>query len=128
MENACTFLLAKRKAWKRVFKTNSELLQNRTEKQIMPFKTKVNWLFTDIWCYLDIGCFHWKIFVSRQRVVRVYYILKGWYILLKPYRLTFQFQKSKLLYIDIKTKLNWAARVKLYSDDGFKKQLLFASS
>ena len=30
------------------FNTNSELLQNRTEKQIMPFKTKVNWLFSDI--------------------------------------------------------------------------------
>ena len=33
---------------KRIFNTNSELSQNRTEKQIMPFKTTVNWLFNDI--------------------------------------------------------------------------------
>ena len=31
-----------------VKKTNSELSQNRIEKQIMPFKTTVNWLFNDI--------------------------------------------------------------------------------
>ena len=47
MENRCTLLLAKEKTWKRVFKTNSELSQNPTEKQIMPFKTTVNWPFTD---------------------------------------------------------------------------------
>ena len=29
---------------KRVFNTNSKLSQNRTEKQIMPFKATVNWL------------------------------------------------------------------------------------
>ena len=28
--------------------TNGELLQNRTEKQIMPSKTTVNWLFNNI--------------------------------------------------------------------------------
>ena len=28
--------------------TNSELSQNRTEKQIMTFKTILNWLFHDI--------------------------------------------------------------------------------
>ena len=27
---------------------NSELLQNHTEKEIMPFKTTVNWLFNDM--------------------------------------------------------------------------------
>ena len=37
-----------RKTRKRIFNTNSELLQNRTEKQIMPFKTTVNWLFDNI--------------------------------------------------------------------------------
>ena len=37
--------------------TNSELWQNRTEKQIMPSKTTGNWLFNDIGCYLAIGCF-----------------------------------------------------------------------
>ena len=76
LENPCTFLLAKVKIWKCVFNTNSELSQNRTEKKILPFKTTVNWLFTDIWCYLVIGCFVWKIVVFRQTFVRVYYILK----------------------------------------------------
>ena len=42
----------------------------------MPFKTTVNWQFNDIWCYLVIGCFSWKIVVFQQTVVRVYYILK----------------------------------------------------
>ena len=27
----------------------------------MPFRTTVNWLFNDIWRYLIIGCFIWKI-------------------------------------------------------------------
>ena len=53
LKNACTFLLAKEKTWKSIFNTNSELSQNRTEKQIMSFKTTVNWLFNDIWFYLD---------------------------------------------------------------------------
>ena len=57
--------------------TNSELSQNRTEKQIVPFKTTVNWLFTDIRCYLVISCFDWEIVVLRQTVVKVYYIPKG---------------------------------------------------
>ena len=33
LENPCTFLLAKEKTWKRIFNINSELSQNRTEKQ-----------------------------------------------------------------------------------------------
>ena len=53
---SATFLLAKEETWKRVFNTNGELSQNRTEKQTMPFKTTVYWLFTDIWCYLVIDC------------------------------------------------------------------------
>ena len=36
------------------FSTNSELPQNGTEKQIMPIKTILNWLFNDIRCYLVI--------------------------------------------------------------------------
>ena len=32
LEKPCTFLLAKEKTWKRIFNTNSELSQNRTEK------------------------------------------------------------------------------------------------
>ena len=43
-----------RKDLKHIFNTNTELLQNRTEKQIMLFKTTVNCLFNDIWCYLVI--------------------------------------------------------------------------
>ena len=60
----------KEKTWKRIFKANSELSQNRTEKQTMPFQTTVNWLFNDIWCYLVIVCFHWKIGVFQQTVVK----------------------------------------------------------
>ena len=75
MANPCAFSVAKEKTWKHIFNTNNELSQNRTEKQIMPFKTPVNWLLNDIWCYLVIGCFDWKIDVSQQAVTRVY-ILK----------------------------------------------------
>ena len=43
--------------------------QNRPEKQIMPLKRTINWLFNDIWCYLVMGCSDWKIGVFQQRVV-----------------------------------------------------------
>ena len=46
-----------RKYLRRIFNTNSELLQNCTEKQIMPFKTTVNCQFNDMGCSLVIGCF-----------------------------------------------------------------------
>ena len=36
MGNPCTFLLMKEKIQKLIFNTDSELSQNRTEKQIMP--------------------------------------------------------------------------------------------
>ena len=68
--------LQKEKTWKRIFKTDCELFQNHTEKQFMPSKTTVNWLFNDIWCYLFIARFDWKISVFQKTVVRVYYILK----------------------------------------------------
>ena len=76
LENPCTFLLAKEKTWKRIFNSTNELSQDRTEKQIMPFKITVNWLFDDIWCYLVMGCFNLKNGVFQQTVVRVYCILK----------------------------------------------------
>ena len=39
LENPCTYLLTKEKTWKRIFNTNGELSQNRTEKnKIMSFK------------------------------------------------------------------------------------------
>ena len=77
MENPCTFLLAKEKTWKHIFNTNSELSQNRTEKQIMLSKTTINWLFNDIWYYLSIACFDWETGLFQQTVVKVYYVLKG---------------------------------------------------
>ena len=70
LENPCTFLLVKEKTWKWIFNINHELSQNRTEKQIMLFKTTVNCLFNDIWCYLLIGWFDWKIGDFQQTVVR----------------------------------------------------------
>ena len=70
LENPCAFLTAKKKTWKRIFNTNSELSQNRTEKQVMPLKTTVSWLFNDIWCYLVIDCFDWNIGIFQQTVVR----------------------------------------------------------
>ena len=63
-------MLAKEKTWKRFFNTKSKLSQNRTEKQIMLFKTTVNCLFNIIWCYLVIGCFDKKIGIFQQTVVR----------------------------------------------------------
>ena len=39
-------------------------------------KTTLNWLYNDIWCYLDIGYFDWKTDVFQQTVIRVYYIFK----------------------------------------------------
>ena len=69
LENPCTFLLPNEKTWKHIFNTNSEFLQNCTEKQIILFKTTVNCLFNDT-CYLVIGCFDWKTGVFQQIVVR----------------------------------------------------------
>ena len=43
----------------------------------MPFKTTANWLFNDMWCYLVIAFFDWKIDVFQQTVVRVYCILNN---------------------------------------------------
>ena len=40
-------------------------MQNRTVKQIILFKIAINCLFNDIWFYLIIGCFDWKIGVFQ---------------------------------------------------------------
>ena len=56
--------------WKHIFNVNSELSQNRTEKQILPLKTTLNWLFNDIWCYLVIVSFEGEIGIFKQTVVR----------------------------------------------------------
>ena len=63
-----------RKDLKRTFTINSKLSQNRTEKQIVPCKTIVNCLFNDVWSYLVIRCFDWKIGVFQQRVVRGFFL------------------------------------------------------
>ena len=73
LENPYTFLLVKEKTWRHIFNTNSELLQNGTEKQIMPSKATINWLFSDIWCHLFIACFDSKVGIFQQTVLRVYY-------------------------------------------------------
>ena len=70
MENPCTFLLAKKKTWKRIFNNDSELSQNRTGKQIMTSKTTIKWLFNDIWCYLFIEGF----IISLSKVINNTYI------------------------------------------------------
>ena len=72
LENPFTFLLSKEKTQKCIFGTNSELLQNRAEKQIMPFKSTENWLF-NMWYYLVMALFDWKF---QQTVVWVYCVLK----------------------------------------------------
>ena len=74
-ETLAAFWLQKKRPEKAFFNTNSGLSQVRTEKQIMSFKTTLNRLFNDIWRYLIIGCFDWKICVFQQTVARVYYIL-----------------------------------------------------
>ena len=73
-------MLAKENTWKRIFNANEELSQNCTEKQIMPSKTTINWLFNDIWWYLLVTCFDWKIDFFQQTVVRVYLPLNNLFI------------------------------------------------
>ena len=70
LQNPCNFLLTKESTWKCIFNTNSELSQNRTVKQIMLFKTTFNWLFNNIWYYLVIGSFDWKIISFLWATVR----------------------------------------------------------
>ena len=66
----------------------------------MSFKTAVNWLFNDIWCYLVIGCLDWKIGVFQKSVVRIYYIL-NLISLIKPFFVYDQNSQTK------KTWLSW---------------------
>ena len=68
-ETLVPFFLRKKRSEK-AFLTLSELSQNGTEKQIMPFKTMINWLFNNI-CYLFIACFDWKTGVFQQTDVSV---------------------------------------------------------
>ena len=74
LENPCIFLLAKEKPLKRIFNTNSELLQSGTEKQIVLSKTTINRLFNNIWCYLFIACFDKKKLPTFQ--LAVFFVLK----------------------------------------------------
>ena len=67
--------------WKTVvpfyLRKERSISKNRKEKQIMPCRSTINWLFNDIWCYLFNTCFDWEIGVFQQIVVGVYHILKG---------------------------------------------------
>ena len=47
-------------------------LENVLCRLDMSSKTTVNWLFNDVWCYLAISCFNWKIAIFQQAVVRIY--------------------------------------------------------
>ena len=49
MESPCTVLLANEKTWKSIFNTNSELWQNRTEKQIMACKATLVIISLNLW-------------------------------------------------------------------------------
>ena len=80
LENPCT--------WKRI--CNGELPQNRTEKQIIPFKTTMNWLVNDIWCYLLIACFDWEVGIFQQAFVRFYYINSYWTLPDEPQKKCFR--------------------------------------
>ena len=61
----------------------------------MLFKTTVNCLSNDIWCYLVIGCFDWKIGVFQQ-TVRVYCIIN---VPIQSTCQTLPFNESCLTYI-----------------------------
>ena len=89
-------------------------MQNSTEKQIMPFKTTVNWLFTGIWCYLVIGCFDWKIAVFWQIVV---YGSCQWQLSLKKHSLK---HHTKLL-------KNTCCKIYLSTVAGYKLEALKAN-
>ena len=69
------FCLRKKKTEKTFLTLNSELSQCCTEKKLMPPKTRINLLFSDVWCYFFIPCFDCKIGVFQQAVVTVCYIL-----------------------------------------------------
>ena len=67
LKSPCTFLPEKEKNWKLIFNTNSELFQNRTEKQIILCETTVNRPFK--WCYLVIACFDWTIGIFQEFIM-----------------------------------------------------------
>ena len=58
----------------------------------MPFITAVNWLFNDMWCYLVIASFDWKIRVFQKTVVTVVIVInlpsKGLQRLIKRFSVT----------------------------------------
>ena len=49
--------LAKEKTLKCTFSIDRELSQNRKEKQIIPFKTTVDWQFNNMCYYLAVAFF-----------------------------------------------------------------------
>ena len=59
----------------------------------MLFKATANCLFNDIWCYLVIECFDWRIGIFQQTIVKglLYPQMKvfewKWYFCIKPFKL-----------------------------------------
>ena len=73
LKNPYTFLITKEKIWKGIFNTNRALSQNLAEKQVIQFKTTVNWLFNDIGCYLATDNFDGKIGIFQRTVIGLLY-------------------------------------------------------
>ena len=59
-EKLCTLLLVKKKRPENAFLILTVNYHKIVQKNIMLFKTTVDCLFNDIWCYSVIGCFDWK--------------------------------------------------------------------
>ena len=60
-EKLCTLLLVKKKRPENAFLILTVNYHRIVQKKhIMLFRTTVDCLFTDIWCYSVIGCFDWK--------------------------------------------------------------------
>ena len=89
VENPCTFLLAKEKIWKGIFNTNSELSQNRTEKQIILFKTTVNCLFNDTMMLFS----HWLFWLKNCRF-KTNSCMEGFIVSIKNLSVVGQFLES----------------------------------
>ena len=137
LENPCTFLLVEENTWN-AFLTKSELSQYRTEKQIMPFKTTLNWLFNDTWCYLVIGSFDWKQLQGVYCILKWnIYILEIYYLKINKLKIKFpwlleknQFMsddKIKVLRIQIKInfKANLIELINFYPPWNIRKPLVF---
>ena len=72
LENPCTFCLQK-KIPENAFLTLT--VNYHKIVQIMSFKTTLNWLFNEIWCYLVISSLIGKLAFFNKQLQWVYYAL-----------------------------------------------------